>query len=82
MQSALTGMAIQHLMGGGGSQKSSGLGSILQAVMGGKAKQQRQVQQRQQQAHQNGMGIIGKMLDADGDGSIMDDVLRMAMNKR
>ncbi len=81
MQSALTGMAIQHLMGGGG-QKSSGLGSILQAVMGGKAKQQRQVQQRQVQAHQNGMGIIGKMLDADGDGSIMDDVLRMAMNKR
>ena len=81
MQSALTGMAIQHLMGGGGKQ-ASGLGGILQAVMGGKAKQQRQVQQRQVQAHQNGMGIIGKMLDADGDGSMMDDILRMAMNKR
>jgi len=81
MQSALTGMAIQHLMGGSGKQ-ASGLGGILQAVMGGKAKQQRQVQQQQQQAHQNGMGIIGKMLDADGDGSMMDDVLRMAMNRR
>ena len=75
MQSALTGLAMQHLMGG---QKKSGLGSILGAVTGVNARQQRQAQQ----THQQGMGIIGKLLDADGDGSMMDDVLRMAMNKR
>jgi len=28
------------------------------------------------------MGMIGKMLDADGDGSMMDDILKMAMNAR
>ena len=75
MQSALTGMAMQHLMGG---QKKSGLGAILGAVTGSNGRQQRQAQQ----THQQGMGIIGKLLDADGDGSMMDDVLRMAMNRR
>ena len=75
MQSALTGMAMQHLMGG---QKKSGLGAILGAVTGANGRQQRQAQQ----THQQGMGIIGKLLDADGDGSMMDDVLRMAMNRR
>ena len=75
MQSALTGMAMQHLMGG---QKKSGLGAILGTVTGANGRQQRQAQQ----THQQGMGIIGKLLDADGDGSMMDDVLRMAMNRR
>jgi len=75
MQSALTGMAMQHLMGG---QKKSGLGAILGAVTGANGRQQRQAQQ----THQQGMGIIGKLLDADGDGSMMDDVLKMAMNRR
>ena len=74
MQSALTGMAMQHLMGG---QKKSGLGAILGAVTGANGRQQRQAQQ----THQQGMGIIGKLLDADGDGSMMDDVLRMAMKR-
>ena len=75
MQSALTGLAMQHLMGG---QKKSGLGAILGAVTGANSRQQRQTQQ----THQQGMGIIGKLLDADGDGSMMDDVLRIAMNRR
>lgn len=75
MQSALTGLALQHLTGG--SQKS-GLGALLGAVTGGNARQQRKTQE----THQQGMGIIGKLLDADGDGSMMDDVLRMAMNRR
>ena len=75
MQSALTGLAMQHLMGG---NNKSGLGSILGAVTGANARQQRQTQE----THQQGMGIIGKLLDADGDGSMMDDVLRMAMNRR
>jgi hypothetical protein len=82
MQSALTGMAMQHLMGGGNQSAGGGLGGILSAVLGGKAKQQRQAAAQQQQAHQNGMGMIGKMLDADGDGSMMDDILKMAMNAR
>lgn len=82
MQSALTGMAMQHLMGGGNQSAGGGLGGILSAVLGGKAKQQRQAVAQQQQAHQNGMGMIGKMLDADGDGSMMDDILKMAMNSR
>lgn len=82
MQSALTGMAMQHLMGGGNQSSGGGLGGILSAVLGGKAKQQRQAVQQQQQAHQSGMGVIGKMLDADGDGSMMDDILKMAMNSR
>jgi len=75
MQSALTGLAMQHLMGG---QKKSGLGAILGAVTGANGRQQRQAQQ----THQQGMGIIGKLLDADGDGSMMDNVLKMAMNRR
>ena len=75
MKSALTGLAMQHLMGGG---QKSGLGSILGAVTGTNNRQRQQAQQ----THQQGMGIIGKLLDADGDGSMMDDVLRMAMNKR
>jgi len=77
MKSALTGMAIQQLLGGNQSS-AGGLGGILSSVLGGKAKQRRQ----QQQAHQQGLGMIGKMLDADGDGSMMDDILQMAMNAR
>ena len=75
MQSALTGLAMQHLMGG---QKKSGLGAILGAVTGANGRQQRQAESTRQQ----GMGILGKLLDADGDGSMMDDVLQMAMNAR
>jgi len=74
MKSALAGLAMQHLMGG----KQSGLGSILGAVTG--ANNRRQV--RAETTRQQGMGILGKLLDADGDGSMMDDVLNMAMNAR
>ena len=74
MKSALAGLAMQHLMGG----KQSGLGSILGAVTGANGRQQRRAETTRQQ----GMGIIGKLLDADGDGSMMDDILNMAMNSR
>lgn len=74
MKTALAGLAMQHLMGG----KQSGLGSILGAVTGANGRQQRRAEATRQQ----GMGIIGKLLDADGDGSMMDDVLQMAMNAR
>ena len=74
LQSMMTGLAMQQLMGG----KSSGLGGMLGGLMGGN---QRRAQAQTQQ-HQQGMGMLGKMLDADGDGSTMDDILGMVMNSR
>lgn len=79
MKSALAGLAIQQMMGGGKQQQGGGLGALLGGLLGGG--QQRKQQARVQQDHQKGMGMIGKMLDADGNGSVMDDVLRMAMNQ-
>lgn len=77
MKQQLANLAIQQMMGGGqAQQRSGGLAGLLGGLLGGgQAKQQRQVQQQ----HQQGMGMLGKMLDADGDGSMMDDVLNMAM---
>ncbi len=71
MASQLAGLAL----GGGRQQQSGGLGSLLGALTGGNARRERGYQQQQQQ----GMGILGKLLDADGDGNMMDDVLGMAM---
>lgn len=67
-------MAMQKLMGG---TQSSGLGGMLGGLLGG----QRRAAAQQQAAHQEGLGLIGKMLDADGDGSTMDDILGMMMNR-
>jgi len=82
VKSALGTLAMQHMLGNGGQQRQGGLGGILGSILGGQAKQQRRAQQQAQQSHQQGMGLLGKMLDADGDGSVMDDVLKMAMNQR
>lgn len=71
MASQLAGLAL------GGGQQSGGLGSLLGALTGGNARRQRGYQQQQQQ----GMGILGKLLDADSDGNMMDDVLGMAMKQ-
>ncbi len=70
MQSQLAKLAIQNILGG-----SKG-GGILGGLLGGARRGQQQVQQQ----HQQGLGLLGKMLDADGDGNIMDDVLNMAIN--
>ncbi len=76
MKQQLANLAIQQMLGGGQQRQASGLGGLLGGLLGGgQAKQQRQMEQQRQQ----GMGMIGKMLDADGDGSLMDDVLGMAM---
>ncbi len=75
MQAALGQMAMQQLMGGG---KSGGLGGMLGGLLGGN----KRAAVQQQQAHQQGLGMLGKMLDADGDGNMMDDILKMAMNAR
>ncbi|WP_017931596.1 DUF937 domain-containing protein [Robiginitomaculum antarcticum] len=76
MKSALAGLAMQQLMGAGTApQGGTGLGSLLGAMTGAPQRRQR----RAAQTHQQGMGILGNLLDADGDGSSMDDVLAIAM---
>lgn len=83
MKQQLANLAIQKMMGGGQAQpqpQQGGLGGLLGGLLGGgQQRQQRQAQQQVQQQHQQGLGMLGKMLDADGDGSMMDDVLGMAM---
>ena len=71
---ALGQLAMQQLMGGGRSQ-SSGLGGLLGGLMGGGARRQAT------QSHSQGLGMLGSMLDADGDGNSMDDLLGMLMKR-
>lgn len=75
MQAMLGQMAMQQLMGG--KQSSGGLGGLLGGLLGG----QKKAAVQQKAVHQQGMGIIGKMLDADGDGNTMDDILGMLMKR-
>lgn len=80
LQGMIGSAVMQQLMGGGQQgAPAKGLGSMLGGLLGGGAR--RQVRQ-QQQVHQQGMGLLGQMLDADGDGNTMDDILGMMMNKR
>ncbi len=61
----------------GQTRKSSGfdLGGLAQVLLGGA-----QQQQQQQQSQGSGLGdMFGKLLDRDGDGSMMDDLLNMGM---
>lgn len=75
MAEQIAGLAL----GGGNTRQSSGggglLGGLLGAALGGGQAR------TQQKAHQQGMGLLGRMLDADGDGSSMDDILGMAMKQ-
>lgn len=76
MKSALAGLAMQQLMGAGSSPQTTGLGSMLGSLLGGgQRKQQRQAVATRQQ----GMGILGNLLDADNDGNTMDDIMSLAM---
>jgi len=80
MKGMLAQMAMQQLAGGNTSR--SGLGGLLGGLLGGGArKQQAQMQHQASQAHQQGLGMLGNMLDADGDGSSMDDILGMLMKR-
>ncbi|MDJ0922279.1 MAG: DUF937 domain-containing protein [Henriciella sp.] len=63
---------LMGALGGQTQQKSAGLGGLLGAVMGGGAKQQ----------STGGMSMLGNLLDADGDGSAMDDIFQMVMKNR
>ncbi len=75
MKSALAGLAMQQLMGAGSSPQTTGLGSMLGNLLGGQRRQQRQAVATRDQ----GLGILGNLLDADNDGNTMDDILGMAM---
>ena len=79
LQGMVAQMAMQQLTGG---RSSGGIGGLLSGLLGGGArKQQAQMQQQASQAHQQGLGMLGNMLDADGDGSSMDDILGMLMKR-
>ncbi len=78
MASQLAGLALS----GSGQQQSSGLGGMLGGMLGGLlggGRHQAKAQVSQQQAQQQGLGILGNLLDADGDGNNMDDILGLAM---
>jgi hypothetical protein len=80
LQGMIAQMAMQQLTGG--AQAKGGLGGLLGGLLGGGARrQQAQMQQQASAAHQQGLGMLGKMLDADGDGSSMDDILGMLMKR-
>lgn len=74
LQSMLGQLASEQLLGG----KKAGLGSMISGVLGGNARKQASGQQ----THQQGLGMLGKMLDADGDGNTMDDILNMMVNRK
>jgi len=79
MKGMLAQMAMQQLTGG---QSRGGLGGMLGGLLGGGARrQQQQMRNQASQAHQRGLGMLGKMLDADGNGSSMDDILGMLMKR-
>lgn len=79
IQGVLAQAAMQQLMGGGAQgAPAKGIGGILGGLLGGGGRQVRQ----QRQAHQQGLGMLGQLLDADGDGNSMDDILGMVMSKR
>ena len=75
MKGMLAQMAIQQVTGG----SKGGLGGLLGGLLGGGTARRQQAQA--QQAHSQGLGMLGNMLDADGDGSSMDDVLGMLMKR-
>ena len=79
MQGMIAQMAMQQLTGGA---SKGGLGGLLGGLLGGGARRQQvQMQRQASSAHQQGLGMLGNMLDADGDGSSMDDILGMLMKR-
>ena len=56
------------------AQSGGGLGGLVGSLLGGG-----QRQQAQQQA--NPLGMLGGLLDADGDGNPMDDILNMVLKR-
>ena len=79
IQGVLASAAMQQLMGGAQGAPAKGIGGLLGGLLGGGGRRQARAQQH---AHSQGLGLLGRMLDADGDGNTMDDIFGMMMNKR
>jgi hypothetical protein len=68
--------ALAGVLNGGQPQApSGGLGGLLGGLLGGGQKQAAQ-------QPQGALGMLGGLLDADGDGSPMDDIFKMVMSRR
>lgn len=66
--------AFAGMLGGAQPQPAqAGLGGLLGGMLGGG--------QKQQAAPQGALGMLGGLLDADGDGSPMDDIFQMVMSR-
>ncbi len=72
MQKNMPDIALQSMLGqvSGGAAKSGGLGGLLSGLLGGG---------RAKQADANPLSGLMNMLDADGDGSPLDDILGKLM---
>lgn len=57
------------------AQTSGGLGGLLGGLLGGGAPQR-------QAPKAGALGMLGGLLDADGDGNAMDDIFKMVMSRR
>lgn len=75
---------LAGMLGGGQPQpaprQGGGLGALLGAVMGGGGRRQQTAHQPPAQAGM--MGMLGNLLDADKDGSSVDDIFDMVMKRR
>jgi len=70
--------ALMGALAGGGQPQASGggLGGLVGSLLGGSKQQQPQAQQGG-----GALGMLGGLLDADGDGNAMDDILNMVMKR-
>ncbi|MEM8636431.1 MAG: DUF937 domain-containing protein, partial [Pseudomonadota bacterium] len=67
------GGLLGSLLGGGNQSSGGGLGSLLGSVLGGDS--QPDPQQKPD------LGLLGGLLDADGDGNAMDDIFNMVLKR-
>jgi len=81
MQRSLPDSSIRGMMPGGGASgdASGGIMGMIGGLLGsGKAQA---ADQAPEQASAGGLGMLTSMLDADGDGSVMDDILERVMKR-
>ena len=82
IQQAIMGAIAGQVMGG--AAKGGALGGLLGGLLGGKKREQAAAQAAHsaQGGDQGMLGMLGGLLDADGDGNPMDDILEMVMKRR
>ncbi|MEO9968247.1 MAG: DUF937 domain-containing protein [Hyphomonadaceae bacterium] len=74
-QPSVSDALMGALSGGGSSAGGSGLAGMVGSLLGGGK------QQAQSQSGGLNLGMLGGLLDADGDGNPMDDILNMVMKR-